>query len=102
MKGFVYHQNIQELENYLSAMAKRTTSMRPITGMIGEKIVTISKESFEKELEYNKKVISIIDEPVVKIKLSEMISELEDKNDFQMQILDDEIKFLTNKRDKLK
>jgi hypothetical protein len=27
---------------------------------------------------------------------------LEDKNDFQMQILDDEIKFLTNKRDKLK
>lgn len=61
-----------------------------------------NKESFEKELEYNKKVISIIDEPVVKIKLSEMISELEDKNDFQMQILDDEIKFLTNKRDKLK
>jgi predicted ATPase len=61
-----------------------------------------NKDSFEKELEYHKKAISIIDEPVVKIKLSEMISELEDKDDFQWQILSDEIKFLTDKRDKLK
>lgn len=41
--------NIQEVENFLSDMAKRTNNLRPIMGMIGEKIVTISKESFEKE-----------------------------------------------------
>lgn len=58
-------------------------------------------DTFLRELEYNKKVISIIDEPVVKIKLSEMISELEDSNDFEKQILNDEIRFLTEKRDKL-
>ncbi|WP_278554624.1 AAA family ATPase [Elizabethkingia bruuniana] len=58
-------------------------------------------DTFSKELDYHKKVISIIDEPVVKIKLSEMISELEDANDFQRQILDDEIRFLTEKRNKL-
>lgn len=61
-----------------------------------------SRDSFSIELRYHKKVISIIDEPVVKIKLSEMISELEDSNDFQRQILNDEIKFLTEKRDKLR
>lgn len=60
-----------------------------------------NRDSFSRELEYHKKVISIIDEPVVKIKLSEMISELEDSNDFQRQILNDEIRFLTEKRDKL-
>ncbi|WP_175284512.1 AAA family ATPase, partial [Elizabethkingia anophelis] len=43
-------------------------------------------DTFSKELDYHKKVISIIDESVVKIKLSEMISELEDANDFQRQI----------------
>lgn len=45
----MFKSNIQELENYLSAMAKRTTNMRPVMGMIGEKVVTISKEAFEKE-----------------------------------------------------
>ncbi|MEZ7515344.1 hypothetical protein [Flavobacterium frigidarium] len=59
-------------------------------------------DTFSKELEYHKRVISIIDEPIIKIKLSEMISELEDDNDFQKQILNDEIKFLTKKRDYLK
>lgn len=59
-------------------------------------------DTFSKELGYHKRVISIIDEPVVKIKLSEMISELEDTSDFQRKILDDEIRFLTEKRDKLK
>lgn len=59
-------------------------------------------DTFTKELEYHKRVINIIDEPVVKIKLSEMISELEDKNDFQKKIIDEEIKFLTNKRNNLK
>ncbi len=60
------------------------------------------KDLFFKEIKYHKQIISIIDESIVKIKLSEMISELEDKNDFQKQILSDEIEFLTNKRDNLK
>ncbi len=45
----MFESNIQELESFLNGMAKRTTNMRPIMGMVGEKIVTISKESFEKE-----------------------------------------------------
>ena len=60
------------------------------------------KDLFLKEIKYHKQIISIIDESIVKIKLSEMISELENINDFQKQILNDEIEFLTNKRDKLK
>jgi len=61
-----------------------------------------TKDLFEKDFKYHKDVISIIDEPVVKIKLAEMISELEDTKHFQRQILDEEINFLTQKRDKLK
>lgn len=45
----MFESNIQELESFLNGMAKRTTNMRPIMGMIGEKVVTISKEAFEKE-----------------------------------------------------
>lgn len=59
------------------------------------------KDYFESDLQFHKQVISIIDEPIVKIKLSEMISELESSTNFQKQILTDEIKFLTEKRDKL-
>ena len=44
--------NIQELENYLSAMAKRTTNMRPVMGMIGEKIVTM-------QVKYMQRLISL-------------------------------------------
>lgn len=61
-----------------------------------------NKDTFENDLKYHKHVISIIDEPIVKIKLAEMISELEESNHFQRQILDDEINFLTQKRNKLK
>lgn len=63
---------------------------------------SIMKYNSINALEYHKRVISIIDEPVVKIKLSEMISELEDTNDFQLQILNDEMDFLKKKIDKLK
>lgn len=45
----MFESNIQELESYLNGMAKRTKDMRPVMGMIGEKVVTISKEAFEKE-----------------------------------------------------
>lgn len=45
----MFESNIQELESFLNGMAKRTTNMRPVMGMIGGKVVTISKEAFEKE-----------------------------------------------------
>ncbi len=61
-----------------------------------------NKELFSKELKYHKDIISIIDEHVVKIKLAEMISELEDNKHFQREILNEEINFLTQKRDNLK
>jgi len=61
-----------------------------------------NNDFFESDLQFHKQIISIIDEPIIKIKLSEMISELEDNNDFQKQILDNEIRFLTEKRSKLR
>ena len=45
----MFESNIQELESFLNDMSKRTTDMHPVMGMIGEKVVTISKEAFEKE-----------------------------------------------------
>lgn len=56
---------------------------------------------FQQDLEYYKNIISIIDEHITKIKLSEMISELESNNLFQKQILDDEINYLLSKRREL-
>lgn len=54
------------------------------------------------KLYYYKKVIANIDERVIKMKLSEMISELEEGADFQKQIIDEEIRFLEAKRIRLK
>lgn len=45
----MFESNIQELESFLGNMAQRTKNLRPVMGMIGEKVVTISKEAFEKE-----------------------------------------------------
>lgn len=56
---------------------------------------------FPEEIIYYKKIISLIDEHITKIKLSEMISELEPDNQFQKQILDDEIDYLVRKRKNL-
>ncbi len=45
----MFESNIQELESFLGNMAQRTKNLRPVMGMIGEKVVKISKEAFEKE-----------------------------------------------------
>jgi len=45
----MFESNIQELENFLVDMAQRTKNLRSVMGMIGEKVVTVSKEAFEKE-----------------------------------------------------
>ncbi|HCO19977.1 MAG TPA: hypothetical protein DIT47_02475 [Flavobacteriaceae bacterium] len=58
-------------------------------------------ETFDQELIYHKKLISIIDEPIIKLKLSEMISELEDSVVFQKEIIAKEIKSLQQKYDRL-
>lgn len=56
---------------------------------------------FQQDMEYYKKIIFLIDERITKIKLSEMISELEANNQFQKQILDYEIDYLLSKRREL-
>lgn len=55
----------------------------------------------EVELEYYKSVIELIDEKIVRLKLSEMLSEIEGNNDFQKAVYDKEIDFLIKQRDKL-
>lgn len=52
------------------------------------------KADFEKELKFHKKIIEIIDERVIKLKLAEMISELETNNDFAKEMINNEIKVL--------
>lgn len=66
-----------------------------------KKIKKRNFNKFSKELIYYKNVIKLIDEPIVKIKLSEMISELENSSEFHKNTLDDEIRFLTERRNNL-
>lgn len=58
-------------------------------------------KKFQDELKYHKKIVSIIDEKIIKLKLSEMISEVEGNNNFQKKMYDDEIEYLINKRKNL-
>src|SRR5690606_19855634 len=53
---------------------------------------------FKERLEYYKKVVKLIDERVVKIKLSEMITDLVSDNDYYNQIIEREIELLRNKK----
>ncbi|MGQ7945067.1 AAA family ATPase [Flavobacterium sp. WC2509] len=56
---------------------------------------------FKEQLAYHKKVIELIDEKVIKLKLSEMLSEIEGDTDFQKKIYDQEIEYLIKKRQTL-
>ncbi|MCL7762664.1 ATP-binding protein [Polaribacter sp. Z014] len=53
---------------------------------------------FSKEIEFHKKVIAIIDEPIMRIKLSEMLDELVDVKEFQKAMLQKEINFLIERK----
>ena len=53
---------------------------------------------FMKELNHYKKVISLIDEKVVKLKLTEMITDLVPDNEYYNQIIEEEIRYLINKK----
>ncbi len=55
-----------------------------------------NKETFSKELNYYKKVINLIDERVLKLKLAEMVADLVENNEYYNQIIEDEIKRLEN------
>lgn len=57
-----------------------------------------STPEFKKELEYYKKVVNLVDEKVVKIKLVEMITDLVPDDDYYNQVIDKEIEFLKNKK----
>lgn len=54
-----------------------------------------------KILDIHKKIIAMIDEPIIKLKLAEMLDELLDSKELQREALDKEIKILTNRRDNL-
>ncbi|MFP9114440.1 AAA family ATPase [Flavobacterium sp. RHBU_3] len=53
---------------------------------------------FKDKLEYYKKTVNLIDEKVVKIKLTEMITDLVPDNEYYNQVIDEEIELLRNKR----
>ena len=53
---------------------------------------------FNEELEYYKKIIGLIDEKIVKIKLAEMITELAHDNTYYNQVIDEEIEFLKKQK----
>ncbi|MFJ1376818.1 hypothetical protein ACILPE_04915 [Capnocytophaga canimorsus] len=55
-------------------------------------------ENFEKELKYYKKVINLIDERVLKFKLTEMITELVPDDNYHNQIIEEEIEKLKRLR----
>lgn len=57
-----------------------------------------STPQFQEKLEYYKKLINLIDEKVVKLKLTEMITDLVPDNNYYNQIIDNEIQFLINKK----
>lgn len=58
-------------------------------------------EDFYSKLQFYKKIIEVIDERILKLKLSEMISELEGDKSFQKEILKKEIDLLNKKFDEL-
>ena len=57
-----------------------------------------SKSRFIDEYQYYRKVIKLIDENVIKIKLLEMINEVVPDLNFYNQIIDEEIKHLQSKK----
>ena len=65
---------------------------------IKEKVEYVLDENL---YEFHKKIIAIIDEHVIRLKLAEMIEELKDEKKLQKELLDQEILYLQLKRDKL-
>lgn len=68
-----------------------------------EKISEIKKETeyFREELAKYEKIIELIDDKVIKLKLAEMISDLTSKDDIYNKVIDNEIEFLKRKKRRL-
>ncbi|HAY3553685.1 MULTISPECIES: hypothetical protein [Elizabethkingia] len=50
-----------------------------------------------KDYEYHKKIVQLIDEPILRMKLAEMLDELQDSRNLQKEVAQKEIDFLKNK-----
>lgn len=59
-----------------------------------------TSSKFKERLEYYKKVVNLIDEKIVKIKLAEMITDLVPDNAYYNQVIDEEVKFLIRRKKK--
>ncbi len=57
-----------------------------------------STPEFKDKLQYYKKVVNLIDEKIVKIKLAEMITNLVPDNNYYNQVIDEEVEFLNRKK----
>lgn len=57
-----------------------------------------NSSKFKEDLESYKKVINLIDEKVIKMKLAEMITDLVSDNDYYNQLIEEEIEMLRNKK----
>lgn len=57
-----------------------------------------STSEFTDKLLYYKKVVNLIDEKIVKMKLAEMITDLVPDNSYYNQIIDEEVEFLKSKK----
>jgi predicted ATPase len=59
-----------------------------------------SEKSYDlnlKDYEYHKKIVQLIDEPILRMKLAEMLDELQDSRNLQKEVAQKEIDFLKNK-----
>ncbi|RXP53130.1 hypothetical protein EC396_10515 [Lutibacter sp. HS1-25] len=57
--------------------------------------------SFSEQFEHHKKIIAMIDEPIISLKLSEMLDELVEDKEFQKEMLQKEIDYLTKRKNSL-
>jgi len=84
------------------AKGKIEDSIRWINDCKMRKAIEAENFSIDNEtFQIHKKVIGIIDEPIIRLKLAEMLDELLDKKDLQREVLEREIMILTTKRDNL-
>ena len=55
----------------------------------------------EEKYKHHKKIINLIDEKIIRMKLAEMLDELKDENKFEIELIEQEIERLKEKYDKL-
>lgn len=89
------------VENGLIGDFSKSKIKEVIDWINGSKELSLEKKTateFKEKLGYYKKVVNLIDEKVVKIKLVEMITDLVPDNEYYNQVIDEEIELLRNKK----